>query len=340
MPEIRWDLITEERVIIATERSRRPHDFKKSDTPAEPKPEQVANCPFCVGNETLTPPEVDAFREVGTAPDTPGWWVRVVPNKFPALAPEGDLKPRESGIYTFADGVGVHEVLIETPKHNETPVAASPNQWLEAMRMYQRRLQVLSQDERLKTVLIFRNEGRAAGASLEHPHSQLVGLTFVPPVLQRHIEGVQRYRSRHGRHPFEAIIEQELREGVRVVRQTERFLLYAPFASRAPYELVILPLEPIARFEQMSDEMLREFAQLLQDALRRLHAVLNDPPYNFMLFTAPCAYDEEFWLHLRIAPRLSIDAGFELGSGVGINITAPEDAAHYLRDASGTIPPS
>lgn len=332
MPEIRWDIITDERVIIATERSRRPHDFKKADTPAEPTPEFVSNCPFCVGNESMTPPEVDAFREAGTAPDTPGWRVRVVPNKFPALASEGSLQPREQGIYTLADGVGVHEVIIETPKHNETPPLASPAQWHDVVRMYQRRLQTLGQDERLKTVLIFRNEGKAAGASLEHPHSQLVGLTFIPPVLQRHIEGVQRYRSRHGKHPFEAVIEQELREGVRVVRQTERFLLYAPFASRAPYELAILPLEPIARFEQLSDEILAEFAALLQDALKRLNALLSNPPYNYMLFTAPHGYEGEFWLHLRIAPRLSIDAGFELGSGVGINITAPEDAVQYLRE--------
>lgn len=334
MPEIRWDIITEERVIIATERSRRPHDFKKADTPPAPTPEFVANCPFCVGNESMTPPEVDAFREAGTAPDTPGWCVRVVPNKFPALAPDGSLQPREQGIYTLADGVGVHEVIIETPRHNETPPLASPEQWREAVAMYQRRLQALAQDERLKTVLIFRNEGKSAGASLEHPHSQLVGLTFIPPVLQRHIEGVQRYRSRHGKHPFEAILEQELREGVRIVRQTERFLLYAPFASRAPYELAILPLEPIARFEQLPDETLAEFTALLQDALQRLNTVLNNPPYNYMLFTAPNGYEGEFWLHLRIAPRLSIDAGFELGSGVGINITAPEDAAQYLREVS------
>lgn len=332
MPEIRWDLITEERVIIATERSRRPHDLKKADTPAEPKPEFVPNCPFCMGNETMTPPEVDAFREAGTPPDTPGWRVRVVPNKFPALASEGDLQPRTQGIYTLADGVGVHEVIIETPHHNETPVTMPLAQWTDALRMYQRRLQVLSRDERLKTILIFRNEGKAAGASLEHPHAQLIGLTFIPPVLQRHIEGVQRYRSRYGKHPFEAILDQELREGVRVVRQTERFLLYAPFASRSPYELAILPLERIPRFEQLTDEMLQEFAALLQDALRRLHTVLNDPPYNSMLFAAPNGYDDDFWLHLRIAPRLSIDAGFELGSGVGINITAPEDAARYLRE--------
>ncbi|GIV11610.1 MAG: galactose-1-phosphate uridylyltransferase [Fimbriimonadales bacterium] len=331
MPEIRWDIITEERVIIATERSRRPHDFKKADTSTAPTPEFVANCPFCVGNESMTPPEVDAFREAGTAPDTPGWRVRVVPNKFPALAPDGSLQPREHGIYMLADGVGVHEVIIETPKHNETPPLASPEQWREAVAMYQRRLEALAQDKRLSTVLIFRNEGKSAGASLEHPHSQLVGLTFIPPVLQRHLEGVRRYRSRHGKHPFEAILEQELREGVRVVRQTERFLLYTPFASRAPYELAVVPLEPIARFEQLSDEALAEFAALLQDALQRLNTVLNHPPYNYMLFTAPNGYADEFWLHLRIAPRLSIDAGFELGSGVGINITAPEDAAQYLR---------
>ncbi|MDW8107442.1 MAG: DUF4931 domain-containing protein [Armatimonadota bacterium] len=333
MPEIRWDIITEERVIVATERSRRPHDFKKAESVADPKPEFVPNCPFCVGNEAMTPPEVDAFRDPATAPDTPGWWVRVVPNKYPALVPEGNLTPREQGIYTVADGVGVHEVIIETPKHNETPTTTSLDQWSEALRMHQRRLRALAQDERLRTVLIFHNEGRVAGASLEHFHSQLVGLTFVPPEVQRHIEGVLRYRARHGKHPFEAIIEQEVRDGVRIVRQTERFLAYAPFASRVPYEVAILPLSPMAGFEQMSDEMLVEYAALLQDVLRRLSAVLGNPPYNYILFTAPRGYEAEFWWHARLVPRLSIAAGFELGSGVSINITAPEDAAHYLRHA-------
>jgi UDPglucose--hexose-1-phosphate uridylyltransferase len=244
MPEIRVDLITEERVIVATERSRRPHDFKKAETTAEPAPDFVPTCPFCVGNEAMTPPEVDAFREAGTAPDTPGWWVRTVPNKFPALAPDANDAPSAEGIYLRFGGYGVHEVIIETPKHNEMPVVASAQQWREAVRMYQRRLQALAQGERLKTVLIFRNEGKAAGASLEHPHSQLVGLPFVPPVFQRYIDGVARYQSRHGRHPFEAILEQEVREGVRLVNQTTRFVVYAPFASRAPMSWRLCPQRP------------------------------------------------------------------------------------------------
>lgn len=333
MPEIRIDLITEERVIVATERSRRPHDFKKADTSTAPTPEYVPNCPFCVGNESMTPPEVDAFREAGSTPDTPGWWVRTVPNKFPALAPDTDEEASAAGIYTRRGGYGIHEVIIETPRHNETPVVASAEQWREVVRMYQRRLKVLSQNERLKTVLIFRNEGKPAGASLEHPHSQLVGLPFVPPVYQRYIEGVARYQSRHGRHPFEAILEQEIREGTRLVNQTERFVVYAPYASRAPYELAIVPTTPTLQLATMDGDALAAFADVLQDALRRLDTALGNPPYNYMLFAAPIGYDGTFWEYVRIAPRLSIDAGFELGAGVGINITAPEDAARYLREA-------
>ena len=333
MPEIRIDLITEERVIVATERSRRPHDFKKAETTAEPAPEFVPTCPFCVGNEAMTPPEVDAFRKADTAPDTPGWWVRTVPNKFPALAPDNDDAPDAVGIYSRYGGYGVHEVIIETPKHNETPVAASAHQWREAVRMYQRRLQRLAQNERLKTILIFRNEGKPAGASLEHPHSQLVGLPFIPPVLQRYLDGVARYQSRHHRHPFEAILEQEVREGIRLVNQTAQFVVYAPFAARAPYEIAIVPTHPLLQLATMDADALSEFADVLQDALRRLHAALGNPPYNYMLFTAPVGYAGEFWEFVRIVPRLSIDAGFELGTGVGINITAPEDAARYLREA-------
>ncbi len=320
-------------MIVATERSRRPHDFKKPDAPPAPAPEFVPTCPFCVGNESMTPPEVDAFREDGTAPDMPGWWVRTVPNKFPALAPDSHTDPSTEGVYTRTGGYGVHEVIIETPRHNETPVVAAAQQWRAAIRMYQRRLQALAQNERLKTVLIFRNEGRTAGASLEHPHAQLVGLPFLPPVLQRYIEGVARYQSRHGRHPMEAILEQELREGVRVVNQSARFVVYAPFAARAPYELAIAPTTPALQLATMDTDALTEFADVLQDALRRLDAALGNPPYNYMLFTAPIGSDGVFWEYVRIAPRLSIDAGFELGTGVGINITAPEDAARYLREA-------
>lgn len=336
MPELRLDLITREWVVIATERSRRPNDFRKPAEDGAPKPEHVPNCPFCVGNETMTPPEVCAFREAGTAPDTPGWWVRTVPNKFPALAPQGDLSLRAEGIYTLTDAVGAHEVIIETPIHNQTPSTIPPAQWREVVRMYQVRLQQLAQDPRYQCLLLFRNEGKPAGASLEHPHSQLVTLPFVPPVLKAKQEGMARYQAEQGHHPYEVILNHELSEGTRVVMDTPHYLVYAPYASRAPFEVQILPKRQRAHFADLPDDERDAFAEVLQQTLQRLDAVLNTPAYNYMLFTAPVNTnaDEAFWWHLRIVPRLSIDAGFELGTGVGINITAPEEAARFLREAT------
>lgn len=328
------DLVTREWVVIATERSRRPHDFKKSTEPPAPKPERIDTCPFCVGNEHMTPPEVAAFREAGTEPDTPGWWVRTVPNKFPALAPEGDLTPRTVGIYTIADAVGAHEVIIETPIHNQTPATIPPTQWREAVRMYQARLQTLAQDPRYRCVLIFRNEGRTAGASLEHPHSQLVALSFIPPVLQAKLEGVARYRAEHGVSPYAVMIDHELTEGVRVVSQSQHFVAFVPFASRVPFETWVMPKTSLAPFAELDDTLRNEYADLLHETFQRIDAVLECPPYNAMFFTEPVNTNPEpgFYWHMRIVPRLTIDAGFEIGTGVGINITAPEDSARFLRE--------
>lgn len=333
MPELRLNPITREWVVIATERSRRPHDFKKADETPAPKPDHVANCPFCVGNEAMTPPEVEAFREAGSQPDTPGWWVRTVPNKFPALAPEGVFQPQPVGVYLRAEGVGAHEVIIETPLHNHTPATMPAEQWREAVRMYQRRLQALCRDSRYKSLLLFRNEGRTAGASLEHPHAQLVALPFVPPVIQSLVDGIVRYRAEHHKDPFEAILEQEHREGVRLVHTAPHYTAFVPYFARVPFEVWIVPHAPQAHFEQVGDSERDAFADILQHVLQRIDAVLSQPPYNFMLFTAPVntGAEVEFRWFLRIVPRLTIDAGFEIGTGVGINITAPEDSARYLR---------
>lgn len=336
MPELRWNPILREWVVIATERSRRLRDFKKSDEGLAPKPERVENCPFCVGNESMTPPEAAAYRQPDSAPDTPGWWVRTVPNKFPALAPEGSFQPRPVGIYQQADGFGTHEVIIETPLHNHTPATMPLEQWREAVRMYQSRLRTLAGNPRYACLLLFRNEGRTAGASLEHPHAQLVALPFVPPVWERQLEGAHRYRAEHGRNLFEAILEYEHREGVRLVQATAKFTAFVPYFARAPFEVWIMPNTQQAHFQQVRDTEREAFAQVLQEVLQRIDTVLGAPPYNFMLFTAPLHVptETEFWWYLRIVPRLTIDAGFEIGSGVGINITAPEDSARYLRGES------
>jgi len=333
MPELRCDPVTGEWVIIATERSRRPHDFRKSEASDSPKPERLDSCPFCPGNEGLTPPEICAFREADSVPDTPGWWVRTVPNKYPALTYEGDLNAHRVGLYTVMNAVGTHEVIIETPLHHQHPATMPLNQWQEAIRMYCERTLQLQRDARFQYVLIFRNHGKTAGASLEHPHSQLAALPLVPEAVQRKMDGLRRYADQHGRCLYCDMLAQERQSRERVVLENAHFIAFTPFASRYPYEVCLLPKHHAAHFAQEPPEVLQAFAATLQEVLQRLYRVLDDPPYNYMIYTAPINLEHEplFHWHLTLAPRLAIPAGFEMGTGIYINITAPEDAAHDLR---------
>lgn len=334
MPELRRDPVTREWVIIATERSRRPHDFRRSEANSTPKPEWLPSCPFCPSNESQTPPEICAFREAGSQPDTPGWWVRTVPNKYPALSTEGELSRRGFGIYDVMNGVGAHEVIIETPRHDLHPATMPVDQWQEVIWMYRERALDLQRDPRFKYVLLFRNHGKTAGASLEHPHSQLVALPMVPMDVQLKLDGIARYYDYRERCIYCDMLYQESAFGKRVVLEDEHFLVFTPFASRFPFEICILPKRHAAHFANEPPEVLQAFAAILQEVLKRLYHLLDDPPYNYMIHTAPINLEREvlFHWHLVLVPRLSIPAGFEMGTGIYINITAPEEAAEHLRN--------
>lgn len=335
MPELRRDPVTREWVIIATERSRRPHDFRKEAANSGSVPERLESCPFCPGNEGMTPPEICALREAGSAPDTPGWRVRTVPNKYPALSTEGELNRHGFGIYDVMNGIGAHEVIIETPLHHQHPATMPLEQWREAIWMYRERALALQHDRRFKYVLLFRNHGKTAGASLEHPHSQLVALPMVPRDVQLKIEGIARYYDYRERCIYCDMLAQETAFGKRVVLENAHFLAFTPFASRFPFEVCIVPKHHAAHFPQEPPEVLDVFAATLQEVLRRLHHTLSDPPYNYMIHTAPINVEPEplFHWHLVLAPRLTIPAGFEMGTGIYINITAPEEAAAHLRNS-------
>lgn len=344
MPELRKDPITQEWVIIATERGRRPSDFTHL-TIAEPdKPEFSPTCPFCPGKEGLTPPEVLAFRH-GLGPNTADWWVRVVPNKFPALAIEGVLEKRGNGMYDMMNGVGAHEVIIETPKHNLEPATLPATQLAEVLWAYRERYLDLRKDARFKYILIFRNHGKVAGASLEHPHSQIIATPMIPIDVVNEIQGAERYYQYHDRCIWCDMIQQELGSTIRVVNQTEHFVAIEPFASKYPFETWLLPKMHQASFSAMNRERMVEFGGIMQDALGRISRCLNGPPYNFAIHTAPCDREdsEVFHWHMVIMPRLTIAAGFEMGTGIYINVTSPEDAARFLREidqADRTTQPS
>jgi len=330
MPELRKDPIYGRWVIISTERSRRPSDFAPED-----RRSIGGFCPLCEGNEDRTPPEVLAFRENGTPPNSPGWSLRVVPNKFPALRIEGDLDREGEGIYDKMNGIGAHEVVIETPHHTET-LATLPLKSVEnVLWAYRERIIDLRRDPRLRYILVFKNYGSAAGASLEHSHSQIIALPIVPTRVREEIEGSKNYFLYKDRCVFCDIIRQELQQRKRVIFENSHFISIAPFASRFPFETWILPKGHQPSYELEQGLLYAKAAEALSDILRRLKQVLDDPPYNYIIHTSsfPEQDRDYYHWHIEIMPKLTKVAGFEWGTGFYINPTPPEEAADYLREA-------
>lgn len=337
MPELRKDPVIGRWVIISTERSKRPTDFSRS---TEQTDDRI--CPFCPGNESATPPELLAVREDGTQPNTPGWRVRAISNKFPALKIEGDLSREGVGIFDKMNGVGAHEVIIETPDHGRELEQLPVAQVAEVLWAYRERTLDLQKDSRFRYVMLFKNKGVAAGASLAHSHSQLIATPVVPKRVAEELDGAQRYYDYKERCIFCDIIRQESDDGVRVIDRNDDFIAIAPFAPRFPFETWVLPRQHEAKFHRISDAHLGSFAAILKDTLQRLEVVLDNPPYNFMVHTAPHlgrgdgrgeGHDLAYHWHLEIIPQLIRVAGFEWGTGFYINPTPPEDAAQYMREA-------
>src|SRR5579884_2639984 len=340
MPQLRQDLVTGRWVAIATERAKRPSSFSRS---AVVSVQPSAQCPFCLGRESMTPPEVMAYRQPETQPNTPGWELRVVPNLFPAFGP-ANQEPVQShvGPYLTMTGVGVHEVLISSPEHQQDIAELSLVQVEKIVRAYVDRYNAHRENPAIQYLLIINNHGKEAGASLEHPHSQLFGIPLVPSAVREELDGVRRYRAESGSCVYCDIIAAEREAGERVIQENDWFLVYAPFASRTPFEASILPKWHSARFETMTVAQQSAFASALHDLTARLYHGLNDPPFNFFVHTAPPHRDAEpdYHWHLELLPKLAIAAGFELGTGVMINVATPEAAAEYLRnvDLAATAP--
>jgi len=328
VPELRKDPVVGRWVIISTERARRPNDFN-----TEPVRPRGGPCVFCTGNEDKTPPEIVAVRPPDTTRDGPGWSLRVVPNKFPALRIEGDLEPSGEGLYDRMNGVGAHEVVIETPDHYASLATMSIDAVADVFLTFRDRILDLKKDPRFEYVLVFKNHGEAAGASLEHPHSQLIATPIIPIMVAEELAGSAQYFDLKERCVWCDMIRQERRGRGRLVLESPDFVALAPFAPRFPFETWILPVHHRAAFEESTEEELRGVAGTLGEVLRRMNQVLGEPPFNFMLHTAPFreAQLESFHWHLEVIPKLTRVAGFEWGSGVFINPVPPEDAADALR---------
>jgi UDPglucose--hexose-1-phosphate uridylyltransferase len=328
MPELRKDPVVGRWVIIATERARRPSDYAPDK--ARPRPSQ--HCPFCPGHEDLTPREVLAYREPGSSQ----WSVRVVPNKFPALMIEGGLDRAGEGLYDKMNGIGAHEVLIETPRHDVNFADLDDHEVESILWAFRDRIVDLKRDTRFRYVMVFKNHGAAAGASLDHSHSQLIALPVVPVNVAEEMAGSRQHYELKERCIFCDITRQELSDGRRVIYENPGFLAIAPYAPKFPFETWIIPKAHGSHFEDAQRAQFGQLANALRTTLRKLNSALDDPPYNFILHTAPVAERElpYYHWHIEIMPTLSKVAGFEWGSGFYINPTPPEDAAAFLRDIS------
>ena len=327
MPELRKDPILGRWVIISVERGKRPKDF-----PPVIHKKKGGFCPFCPGNEYTTPAEIIAFRPEGGEPNGPGWTLRVMPNKFPALEPSGMITKSGEGIFDKMAGVGVHEVVVENPDHFLS-LSTMPEKSVEdTLWAYFIRLTELKNDHRIKYVLIFKNEGEAAGASLEHSHSQIIGLPIVPRTVRDELQGARNHFDMKERCIFCDIIYQEIAEGKRIIGENEDYVAIAPFAPRSPFETWILPKNHEAAFGPRQKSF-KGLAEILQRILKQFDALLEAPPYNYIIHTAPFSEEqsEYFHWHIEIMPKLTKFAGFEWGSGIYINPTPPEEAARFMR---------
>jgi UDPglucose--hexose-1-phosphate uridylyltransferase len=332
MPELRKDPVLGRWVIVSSERAKRPSDFGEACSVEANKGPMF--CPFCEGNESKTPPEILAYRDEGSQPNGPGWKLRVVPNKYPALQIEGSLGKKGVGIYDRMNGIGAHEVVIETPHHCASITGLTDAGTGDVFRACRDRLADLRGDTRMVCGMVFKNVGEAAGASVEHTHTQIIVTPVVPRTVQQEMDGCKRFFDYRGRCLICDIVEQEESEGTRVVAANEQFVAFNPYASRFPFETWVVPRTHESHFERLGDGEADDLGRIIRATLAKIERALCNPPYNYMVHTAPLpspALEHYHW-HVEIIPRLTKVAGFEWGTGFYINPVPPESAAEYLRE--------
>ena len=328
MSELRQNFATKEWVVIATERARRPEELANKRE-RKKVASYVASCPFCPGNEKLTPPEV---LRVPASPDVP-WHARVIPNKFAALSRE--VQPTRTVHRTLRsiNGFGVHDVIIETPDHSQV-LALMPDSYVaEILRIYKTRYDELSLDPRIALITIFKNHGIDAGTSLEHPHSQMIATPVTSLQVRDRFQQALRYFDDFGDCMFCEMLKEELQEETRIVMVSEHFVALELYASPAPFCTHIYPRRHMASFGDVSAAEINDLARTLRSVLAKLYHGLADPDFNFTIRSAPAenAGVKYFHWYLSVIPRLTRVAGFELGSGMFINTVLPEAAAEFLR---------
>jgi UDPglucose--hexose-1-phosphate uridylyltransferase len=330
LPELRKDPITGRWVIVATDRAMRPADFIREHV----APVGGHFCPFCPGHEEKTPPEVLAYRPGGGLPNSTGWSLRVLPNKFPALRVEGDLNRQGEGLYDKMNGVGAHEVVIETPDHMLTLGDLSEKQVEDVFWASRDRIVDLRKDIRLRYMVVFKSHGEAAGATLDHTHSQIIALPVIPKRALEELEGAKRYFDYRERCIYCDMVRQEEEGGTRIILETEHYVAFCPYASRFAFETWIVPKKHSSHFESVEIPQVKNLGWMLRAVIRKIDKVLERPAYNLMIHSAPVqegAMTHYHW-HMEIIPKLTRMAGFEWGTDLYINPTPPEEAARFLRE--------
>jgi UDPglucose--hexose-1-phosphate uridylyltransferase len=327
MPELRQNIITREWVIIATERARRPDEFIRPKKAVDHIPAFEPGCAFCPGNESMS--AVETYRVA----DRDGWQVRVVENKFPALSREGDRVRRIDGVYRSMSGVGFHEVVVEHRRHDLSPALYSVEDLSRILVAYKERYRQIRKDTRVEAIIIFKNHGESAGTSLAHPHSQIAATPIVPTQVRHRLDEAIRFFDETGECVFCTTLRRELADRIRIVASTDSFVAFIPFAALSPFHLWIFPVRHCSSFDEIEEYEITDLAVTLRTVLGKLYYGLNDPDYNFSIRSIPAREGEREYFHwyLTVIPRIVRTAGFEIGSGMYINTSLPEESARFLR---------
>jgi len=349
LPELRYDILSGDFAVIAVERTKRPSDFKKAQKGETHVPKRDPKCPFCPGNESMTPPEVYGLRKEGHE-NSPGWRIRVVPNKFPALVSTKVLSDTELEAFSAAlchlpetddmamywniPGVGAHEVVIESPLHDGTLGTYEFSQMVAILNTLKERVLVLYDLKEIKYVQVFRNWGPQAGASLYHPHFQIIGLPLLPPKVDAEIKRHKQYEAKTGRCLLCDVIEREVEKDLRIVKKSDEFIILCPFASKYSFETIIVPRKHSLAFAEIGSEKMRDLARQMVWLFSRYEELFSSLSYNIVFHSAPKFLrgrkQTNYHWHIHVYPRLTTQAGLELGTNVYINPTPPEFATQQF----------
>lgn len=328
MSEIRLNPIANEWVVLLTERTKKPEEFRRRDNHKRRLPELDPNCPFCPGSEEKTPGELLRIPSEGP------WRIRVIPNKFSTLLQEGESTRHTSGVKRSVLGVGRHEIIVESPLHNSSIALQSTSEVIEVIETYKARFIDAFTDSRVRHVILFKNHGTRSGTTLLHSHAQLIGTPIVPMQTRNRVDEGMRFFDHTGECLICAIIKDELQEGHRVIVETDNFISVIPYAALSPFHTWILPKRHAQTFAAITEPEISDLAHILKTTLQKLHEGLDDPDYNLVFRSLSPFRGRSEYIHwyLSIVPQVISASGFELGSGMHVNPAIPEEVAAYLRD--------